>query len=181
MQNTQDLPPVPKDLVEKTNALYSYLMHSGAPLNMQLQAVYHYLDEFQPYIAQFVSCSKGCSHCCRIDIQITTLEAEYIQVYTGIPIQLKATLSSITTGHRDACPFLLKDNACGIYSVRPLMCRIYHAFGEPENCKHGRRQVHYGQSPNFGNDIFANLVRWTHHVVINGGGALLDIRDFFRR
>lgn len=173
-----ELPPVPKSLVEKANALYTYLMLSRAPLGEQLHAVYQYTDEFSTYLAQFMSCSKGCSYCCNMDVQITTLEAAYIQVHTGVILR---EAGPFTTGHRDPCPFLTNGGGgtCGIYLARPLMCRLYHAVGVPENCKHGCTQIHYGHPPLFGNDIFANLVRWVHHVTIEGGGTLRDIRDFF--
>lgn len=175
-QAAPDLPPVPRPLVEKANALYTYLMHSRAPLGEQLQAVYRYTDEFSPFIAPFMSCSKGCSYCCHMDVQITTLEAEYIQVHAGVTLRDAGT---ITTGHRDPCPFLARGGSCGIYSSRPLMCRLYHAVGEPANCQPGRSQIHYGHAPLFGNPIYANLVRWVHHATIDGGGTLRDLRDFF--
>lgn len=171
-----NLPSIPKPLVEKANALYMYLMHSRAPLGEQLHAVYRYTDEFSLFVAQFTSCSKGCSYCCHMDVQITTLEAAYIHVHAGVTLRDDGPL---TAGHRDPCPFLGGDGACGIYSARPLMCRLYHAGGEPENCRPGRSQIHYGHPPHFGNAIYANLVRWVHHVTIEGGGTLRDIRDFF--
>ena len=175
-QAEPDLPPVPRPLVEKANALYTYLVHSRAPLYEQLHAVYRYTDEFSSFISQFMSCSKGCAYCCHMDVQMTTLEAEYIQVNAGVALRIT---KSITTGHRDPCPFLAKGGSCGIYSARPLACRLYHAAGEPANCQPGRLQNHYGHAPLFGNPIYANLVRWVHHVMIEGGGALRDIRDFF--
>jgi Fe-S-cluster containining protein len=32
------------------------------------------------------------------------------------------------------CPLLLETGACSIYSIRPLTCRIYMSFSEPEFC-----------------------------------------------
>lgn len=32
------------------------------------------------------------------------------------------------------CPFLI-DNSCSIYAVRPVTCRTYFAYGNPERCK----------------------------------------------
>lgn len=173
---TSDLPPVPRPLVEKANILYTYLMQSRAPLGEQLHAVYRYTDEFSHYLNQYMSCGKGCSYCCHMDVQITTLEAAYIQAHTGVTPNGSV---SLTTGHRDSCPFLDSGGTCGIYSARPLMCRLYHAIGDPKNCEPSRTQMHYGHPPLFGNAIYANLVRWVHHVTIEGGDALRDIRDFF--
>jgi hypothetical protein len=173
-----ELPPIPRPFVDQANALYRALQASRATFGEQLHMVYLYMDSFQPYLAQFTTCSKGCSHCCRIDVQITTLEAENIWLYTRRPAQ---PTGPITTGHKTPCPFLSKDGACSIYAERPLICRIYHVVGEPSNCASNSvvKQIHYGHPPSFGNDIFANLVSWTHQVAINNGGTVRDIRDFF--
>jgi len=32
------------------------------------------------------------------------------------------------------CPLLLEDNTCCIYEIRPLTCRIYMSFSDPQNC-----------------------------------------------
>lgn len=177
-KNPEDvkLPPIPQSLIEEANALYVSLNEPGRELGAQLQRVYAYLDRFKPYVSEFVSCSKGCSHCCSIDVQLTTLEAEYIQVHTGVPARTDGRLS---TGHRKACPFLTEAGACGIYEHRPLVCRMFHALGDPENCRPGRSQIQYGAPPKYGNNIFANLIGWVHHVNAHGNGTCKDIRDFF--
>lgn len=172
-------PPVPAPLIEKANNLYSYLMYANAPLGEQLEAVYRYTDEFNAFLAPLMSCGKGCSHCCHIDVQITVLEAEYIQVKRGIPAQVNAGL---THGHREACPFLAPWGACSIYEARPLICRLYHVAGDPENCKPGRDQMLYvnPKDNHYGNDIFANLMKWLMHVAESNPECRFgDIRDFF--
>jgi Fe-S-cluster containining protein len=174
--NDVKLPPIPRSLVDDANALYVSLNQPGHGLGEQLKRVYAYLDKFAPYVSSFVSCSKGCSHCCSIDVQLTTLEAEYIQVHAGVPIHPEGGL---TTGHRTPCPFLTDAGACGIYEHRPVVCRIYHALGDPRNCQPGRPQMQYGAPPQYGNDIFANLVGWVHHVTAYANGTCKDIRDFF--
>jgi Fe-S-cluster containining protein len=174
-----ELPPVPKALVDKANALYSYLQSTKDMMGDQLQAIYHYLDEFRPYLDQFITCGgKGCSHCCRMDVQLTTLEAEYLAISAKVPINHAPR--ALTTGHTDACPFLDGEGACGVYEVRPLVCRLYHAAGDPDDCQPGRKQIQYGAPPKFGNDIFFNLVNWLNQVVVlQSGGQWRDIRDFF--
>lgn len=171
-----NIPPIPRQLVEKANALYVYLNQPGDQLGKRLQAVYRYSDELCQFISKFMSCSRGCSFCCSIDVQITTLEAHYIQEQSRIRA---SGGTSITTGHRDPCPFVASDGSCSIYTFRPLACRIYHAAGEPINCRPGGIQLQYGHPPLFGNEIFANLIGWTQHVTIGAGGTVRDIRDFF--
>lgn len=173
------LPPPPAPLIEKANNLFSYLMYGNGQLGEQLEAVYRFIDEFNTFLAPFMSCKKGCSHCCHIDVQITTLEAELIQVQQGIPVH---QAPQFTQGHRDPCPFLVPDGSCSIYESRPLICRMHQVVGEPENCQQGRNQLTYvdPRKGHFGNDIFANLIRWLGHIVqSNPGCRFADIRDFF--
>jgi uncharacterized protein len=174
--NDVKLPPIPQSLVNDANALYVSLNQPGRELGEQLKLVYTYLDKFGPYVGTFASCSKGCSHCCSIDVQLTTLEAEYIQVHTGVPLRAGGEL---TTGHRAPCPFLTGAGGCGIYEHRPVVCRTFHALGDPKNCQPGRSQIQYGAPPQYGNDIFANLIGWVHHVTVHANGTCKDIRDFF--
>lgn len=173
------LPLTPAPLIEKANSLYGFLMYGNAQLGEQLEAIYRFVDEFNAFLAPFMSCKKGCSHCCHIDVQITTLEAELIQMRQGIPAQ---PAPQFTHGHRDPCPFLASDGSCGIYESRPLICRMYQVVGDPENCRHGRNQLTYvdARKGHFGNDAFANLMRWLKHVVeSNPDCRFADIRDFF--
>ena len=173
------LPPTPAPLIEKANNLYAYLTYGNGQLGDQLEAVYRLIDEFNAFLAPFMSCKKGCSHCCHIDVQITTLEAELIQVRQGIPAHQSP---QFTHGHHDPCPFLTPYGSCGIYESRPLICRMYQVVGEPEHCKDGYNQLTYvnAEMGHFGNAHFANLMRWLIHVVeSNPGCRLADIRDFF--
>lgn len=172
------LPKIPPELIAKANNLYLYLMQSPDMLGVKLERVYRYLDDFRVYLAPHVSCNKGCSHCCHMDVQLSPLEASLIQMHTGITMQLGNQLS---TGHRDACPFLASDGACSVYQVRPMVCRTFHALGEPENCKPGRQQLQYGHPPTYGNDIFANLFSWISQIQVHHGWQPKDIRDFFRK
>ncbi|MDH0342067.1 YkgJ family cysteine cluster protein [Chromobacterium haemolyticum] len=175
--DTAVMPNVPSDLVEKANDLYRYLMGTHEVLGVQLATIYQYLDQFREFLAPYVSCSKGCSHCCNMDVQLSPLEAAFIQVKSGRIMQQGNTL---TTGHREPCTFLDEDTgACTIYDARPLACRVFHALGDPENCRPGRKQMQYGHPPTYGNDIFANIMRWVRHHDVQNGWIPRDIRDFF--
>lgn len=181
LENTAlpQLPLTPAPLIDKANNLYAYLMYGNGQLGDQLEAVYRLVDEFNAFLAPFMSCKKGCSHCCRIDVQITTLEAELIQVRQGIPAH---PAPQFTFGHRDPCPFLVPDGSCGIYESRPLICRMYQVAGDPEHCQDGHEQLTYvsAEKGHFGNAHFDNLMRWLKHVVeSNPGCRFADIRDFF--
>jgi len=179
LSNTGFLPDTPDYLIKKANQYLVPILNSQShSLGDKLQAIYSYLDEFNKFIGKYASCSKNCSHCCKMDVQITALEAEYIQMNTNKQMDYSAT--PFTTGHRNSCPFLENDGACGIYNFRPIPCRIFHAFGDPKNCVHGKVQFQYGsQETGYGNPIFQKLVTWVHASVTKEGGCMRDIRDFF--
>ncbi len=178
LQEAKDkLPLIPEKLFDKANSLANVLNSPDLMLGNKLDAIYSYLEEFKAYIGKYASCSKNCSFCCNMDVQITTLEAEYIHINTGVPLKRG---KSITTGHTNRCPFLSSSGSCNIYKSRPMPCRFLFAFGEPENCAHGKQQIQYGvQAAGFGNPIFKKLIMWVHSQAIHGGGELRDIRDYF--
>ncbi len=77
-------------------------------------------------------CQAGCAHCCRIAVEITPLEALYIEYGTGHK-KIEPLRKGINT---DAyCPFLDQDTGkCSIYRYRPWHCRTFHALDNPKYC-----------------------------------------------
>lgn len=175
-----ELPPIPSRFFEQSRALLDRVNRSPESLGVKLGAVYRLLNDMVPFVAGFTTCSRGCSHCCRIDVQITTFEAEYIYMHTGVP---HVNESPATAGHRGTpCPFLRDNGECGIYAVRPMICRTYHAAGDPALCADpNAQQILYGSTIDgkFGNPIYAGWMQWVHHQNAAGRGAMKDIRDFF--
>ena len=80
------------------------------------------------------ACKKGCGFCCKEagSIDITTLEGLAIRKHMNtLPRSRQKTLiksfrqeiKKREKGLAAACPFLLKNNTCMIYDVRPFSCR----------------------------------------------------------
>lgn len=80
------------------------------------------------------ACTKGCAYCCTDagSIDITTVEGlvilEKIRSLNR-PRQVKVNKALATDlkkrekGQKSACPFLMKNQACMIYDIRPFSCR----------------------------------------------------------
>lgn len=82
--------------------------------------------------------SGGCSYCCHVPVQITTIEADYIQKMTGID-GADLFKNSILPPDNSPCPFL-KKSMCSIYEYRPLNCRVFASMDSVEYCKKGNEK-----------------------------------------
>jgi hypothetical protein len=106
------------------------------------------------------ACSRGCTNCCREGIFATRAEAEAIVDWLGASWSsgqldaLRALIRDwlswyrgdyrrlVDSGVPSAVVFLehgpfcvaLVDQACSIYPVRPMSCRIHYVSSPPETC-----------------------------------------------
>lgn len=110
-----------------------------------------------PY-QHYASCSKGCSNCCFLNVEIARIELENIRNYIDKNFSSKekfnlhkkagenAKKSGPVEGYEAIinyanlgipCIFLSEDKTCRIYEVRPWGCRRYFSVKNPELCKPG--------------------------------------------
>lgn len=114
------------------------------------------VDKLEP-----MSCSKGCSACCRQLVSVTRAEGALIvdrhrekvtaardklehqarvaeECFHGMEGDVLETVPEAALSYwkrQINCAFLTEDQECGIYDARPLECRAYFVTSSPELCK----------------------------------------------
>jgi Fe-S-cluster containining protein len=96
-----------------------------------------------------VSCKKGCSACCHMEVEVTNYEAEILKevVVAGYKINRERLQAQSKRGLQDKawregmrnsnnpCVFLDDEGSCGIYENRPVMCRRHSVTSPAKNCE----------------------------------------------
>jgi Fe-S-cluster containining protein len=130
-------------------------------------------DLLTPILEPFLrnsSCKKGCSECCHLRVDTTAIEADMIQRHVKEHFDHMDKLKLVSRIRENGkyypeprtfgeeypgdlaegyfqrhipCPFLSKERACTIYEVRPLLCRTYIVFSNPQQCKFGELKLAY--------------------------------------
>lgn len=147
---------------------------------MQVIGLAHKLaDLFSKTSAKNSVCQKGCSHCCRILVSVSKMEAAYIAKKTGRTLIEDRSLGlSPTDDNIEYCPFHDDETAgCSIYSARPISCRIFFAFDDPSYCADPNTthaiSTDNGKSPI---KFVQDMITW---LVQGSGNQAGDIRDYF--
>ena len=108
----------------------------------ELKKIYDAFDSETAAYRSEAACTKGCAFCCTDagSIDITTLEGVAIREHigqmpgsrqAGIKKTLMRDMKKREAGRITPCPFLMKNNACMIYPIRPFACRRVYSL---HNC-----------------------------------------------
>jgi len=99
-----------------------------------VKRIYKISDAFNRMtISKHSICQRGCAHCCKVGVILTTLEAKYIALNIGELVNTEEEETQDYTGQY--CPFLDQDKAeCSIYEYRPIVCRSFAAFDHVDIC-----------------------------------------------
>lgn len=145
-----------RETVAKEVAANLVKRRNGVPLRV-LQTAHEFADHNIAGIARIVNagaakantagiaCGAGCAACCHVRVTIMPIEAIEIGRHLVESLSLEErevllerlrryidTIAALPTHERLryqlACPFLNSQNQCGIYSVRPLVCRMHHSL-----------------------------------------------------
>lgn len=174
----KDLTNEQADRVRKTlNRIGSMYMHP----HKRVRKLYELVDRWWSYsFGKAVVCTRGCHHCCRVNVNIATVEAEYIAVNAGLPTPNYSPASKQDFTGED-CP-MLKNNECSIYEWRPLACRTFGTIDSAEYCKDESYPNHLvialtlpgGGGCDVANNAAGIIARMNGPV-----HPVKDIRDFF--
>lgn len=168
---------LPAELKAREDDLPMRIRADNASARVKLGRIYGLVDEFAVHRAGHVACKNGCADCCRMNVQISNMEAARIEAGTG----LRARSLTRSVQHDDgeytgqACPFL-EDNVCSIYEHRPFVCRNHASFDvDAYWCEPQRMQTTKLPMLELGGvkEALLSLLEQTKQPV------LADIRDFF--
>lgn len=96
--------------------------------------IYQALDRIMDEKSAHTVCRKGCAYCCKMKVDVSLIEAEYIAHKTGLKI------AKTNKTDNSYCPFLDQSTAmCTIYPYRPFACRAFATFDSPDYCANGEK------------------------------------------
>lgn len=169
---------IPPELAAAEDSLPRKIASLNASVKSKLGHIYRLVDEVSKVRAPFVACREGCASCCKMNVTISSLEAERISKATGL-IQTSLTETKkhdATAFAGEPCPFLSDKEACSIYEYRPLVCRSHASFFDNASPCH----------PSVMLEVRAPEVRFSgpSEALVelarqSGSLVMADIRDFF--
>jgi Fe-S-cluster containining protein len=151
--NENFLPEIPDYWHDEYESVVNLILNTPMPVNTIISIIYKFIELFNnEFVSSFTVCSSGCSHCCHIDVDVTTVEVEYISDAASLSLDNLAIRSS---KNGRPCVFLENDTRkCGIYSIRPFKCRTFHTIDHPKYCASNESHWVYGNAPNGFNNVF---------------------------
>lgn len=142
----------PQERIEVLESIYefraAYKQHKeryGADATMEF--MFTLIDRMSAETAREikVSCKKGCSHCCHVNVDTTQQEARMALKYArehnveidleALEVQQDLQIPDRPFSKFSACVFLGEDGACKIYPARPISCRKFLVQSEPKFCE----------------------------------------------
>ena len=176
-RSQQFLAVLPSALDEWDDRIDTELVKMNASLKAKLGRIYRLVDAVSEVAAPYTACRKGCSGCCKMNVSITSHEAERLADVSG---RKMVTVVRPPKHPEDKfagvpCPFLVNDE-CSVYEARPFACRAHRSFDldsywcQPERAfVAGMGMVRLGGATK----AYAAVTAATKL------GGFADIRDFF--
>ena len=139
IKGTQKMDPNHSRILNNKFKTFNRNANSGhIDLNKIMASAYDYFDTFYRLeIANDVVCKKGCNYCCKVPVNLSAFEAQYIENQTGLTNRLRGTRQPLESHVDHEMCLFNKNGLCSIYEYRPLNCRIFGSFDSVEFCKKG--------------------------------------------
>ncbi len=168
---------IPQDLAKREDLIGEEVLRENSSAKSKLGKLYRLVEELGEAAKPFIACGKGCSACCRMNVTISSMEAERLAQFS------KKRINRVDHHiHHDptrfagvACPFLV-ENACSVYAIRPYACRAHVSFDttaywcEPERAyEEGMGMVSFDGAKSAYLAVLAKVP----------DSRFADIRDFF--
>lgn len=100
-----------------------------------LSDIYAFVDDnWGSFFKKYASCKAGCSYCCKMNIELTPVEARYISEKANLPVNLASLFRLSEEGEHNQCPLLDSNGFCKVYEYRPFACRCHFSLTEPTKC-----------------------------------------------
>lgn len=169
------LPPSSRETIDAVDSALAFVRIANVSRLGKLKRLYEGVDAVVAEVSPHSVCQKGCSACCHIDVHVRLVEAEFIERNTGRRANRGTSHSDGHGAAKRPCPFLEADQSCAIYAFRPLACRQYMAFDDPQFCADLKvAHVVYRE------DSHPGLLKLAVEIErLNGRGGRRDVRDFF--
>ncbi|TCV83399.1 tetratricopeptide repeat protein [Sulfurirhabdus autotrophica] len=173
------LAAIPLEVHRREEKLPAELKKMNAKPMVKLATIRKSVETLFSYAESYVACRKGCAFCCHQAVDISRLEAEYIQEKTGVKytqVTKPSRRDPLGFSEKTPCPFL-KHGSCSIYEHRPLICRIaVNLDSDPYWCEFENWHKPGGAVPK---PSFRSI--HTAYTDLNEkvGSIKADIRDFF--
>lgn len=168
---------IPQDLADHEDRIGEEVLRENSSAKSKLGKLYRLVEELGKAAESFIACGKGCSACCRMNVTISSMEAERLAQFSGKSINRvdRHTYHETSRFAGVACPFLV-ENTCSVYEIRPYACRAHVSFDktaywcEPERAyEEGMGMVSFDGAKSAYLAVLAKVP----------DSRFADIRDFF--
>lgn len=171
------LAALPAELNALDDQIEAALSRENASPKSKLGKVYRLADTAAAAAEPYVACRKGCSACCKMNVSISSVEAERLAVVSRRKMQTLHRPIKHEEGRFAGvpCPFLTED-VCSVYDSRPYACRAHFSFDQDSYwCQPERAYVGGMRMVRLGGAGAA----YTSIALATKLGGFADIRDFF--
>lgn len=168
---------IPQELTDREDLIGEEILRENSSAKSKLGKLYRLVEELGVAAKPFIACGKGCSACCRMNVNISSMEAERLAQFSGKSInRVGHNIYHETSRFAGvACPFLI-ENTCSVYEIRPYACRAHVSFDttaywcEPERAyEEGMGMVSFDGAKSAYLEVLAKVPN----------SRFADIRDFF--